>query len=100
MFILEALGELVEVFGGSRSGQEGPMSTKRCTCQRFGGSQEAITSPTPAPGQLRGMPPGASRASLMIIVCCLESLDCSEERALDRHDRRSGGLELNSRLAS
>ena len=53
MIVLEGLGELDEVFGGSRSGQEGSMSSKCCTCQRFRASQEAITSPTPAPGRLQ-----------------------------------------------
>ena len=33
MIVLEGLGEFLEVFGGSRSCQEGSMSTKRCTCQ-------------------------------------------------------------------
>ena len=53
MIVLEALGELVEVFGGSRSGQEGPMSTKCCTCQRFLDSQETINSPGWIPGKLQ-----------------------------------------------
>ena len=45
MIVVEALGELVEAFGGSRIGHESPMSTKCCSCQRFGGSQEALCSP-------------------------------------------------------
>ena len=53
MIVLEGFGELLEVFGGSRSGQEGSMSTKCCTCQRFGVSQEAISSPSPAPERLQ-----------------------------------------------
>ena len=75
MIVLEGLGELLEVLGGSRSGQEGSMSTKYCTCQRFWSSQEAASSPRPAPRMLRassvpapsrhrGMPPEASRARL------------------------------------
>ena len=85
MIVLEALGELVEVFGSSRIDQEGRKSTKRCTCQRFGASQEAVNSAVPhpgrfqqgsesSPGRLRGIPLEASRASLIIIVQCLESL--------------------------
>ena len=80
MIVFEALDE---VFGGSRSGQEGSMSTKCRTCQRFRASQEAITSPAPAPRMLRecsgnapemlrGMLPEASRASLLFVVQCLE----------------------------
>ena len=87
MIVLEALGELVDVIGGSRIGQEGRKSTK----QRFQASQEPMTSPTPAPEMFRWMLPEASRASLMIIVCCLESLSCLEELDLDRHDWRSAG---------
>ena len=99
MIVLEVLGELDEVFGGSRSGQEGSMNTKCCTCQLFGASQEAASSPGPAPknsgpapSRLRGIPPEASRASLMIIVECFESLWCPEKIALDRHDQRSAGF--------
>ena len=68
MIVLEALGELGEVFGGSRIGQERSMSTTCCTCQRFGAPQEAATSPAPAPEMLWGMPLEASRASLELIV--------------------------------
>ena len=75
MFVLEAPGELDEVFAGSRNGQEGSMSTTCCTRQRFPAPQEAMTSPTPAPGRFQGcsgnapamvwgMLPEASRASL------------------------------------
>ena len=53
MIVLEVLGEFDEVFGGSKSGREGSMSTKCCSCQRFGASQEAMTSPAPAPEMLR-----------------------------------------------
>ena len=66
MIILEALGELVEVLGGSRSGQEGPMSTKCCA--------DVFEHPTrrlppqrllrPGSDGLRGMPPEALRARL------------------------------------
>ena len=64
MIVLEALEELVEVFGVSMSGQEGLMSTKCCTCKRFLASQDAMSSPRRTPGQLRGRPQEASRARL------------------------------------
>ena len=87
MIVSEGFGERPEVFGGSRISQEGRNSTKRCTCPCFGASQE-VTPPQRrlqvgsrnAPGRLRGMLPEASRASLMIIVCCLESLACSRSQ--------------------
>ena len=53
MIVLGAVGDLDDVFGGSRSGQEGYMSTKRCTCQRFRGSQGAAISPGLAPSRLQ-----------------------------------------------
>ena len=53
MIVLEALGELVGVFGGSGIGQEGRKSTKRFTCQRFGSSQESVKSPTLVPEMLQ-----------------------------------------------
>ena len=75
MIVLQGFVELDEVFGGSRSDQEGSMSTRCCTCQRFGASQEPITPQRllqkcskHAPGTLRGMPPEASRASSQFVV--------------------------------
>ena len=56
MIVLEGFGELLEVFGGSRSGQAGSMTMKR--------SPEGDNPPAPAPSQLRQMPPEASRARL------------------------------------
>ena len=53
LIVFEALGELVEVCGGSRIGQEGLMSTKCCACPRLGASQEAISAPVPAPVRLQ-----------------------------------------------
>ena len=93
---------LDEVFGGSRSGQEGSMSTKCCTCQCFRASQEAISSPAPAPGMLRecsGNAPGDAPGSLARVsnVYCLvfgEPL-VFEEADLDRPDQRSAGLDFS-----
>ena len=70
MIVLEALGELHEVFGGSRSGQEGSMSTKWCACQRFWASKEAATSPGMAPSRLQvgsGSAPGDAPGSLACV---------------------------------
>ena len=61
MTVVEAFGKLVEVFGGSRIGPEGSMSTKWCTCQRFGSPQEAASSPGPAPEMLQFGSGGCSR---------------------------------------
>ena len=75
MIVLEALGEFDEVFGGSRSGQEGSMSTTCCTCPRFRASQEAITSPAPAPRMLpecSGNAPGDAPGS----VACVSNDYC------------------------
>ena len=61
MIVLEALGELVEVLGCSRIGQEGRKITKCGTCQRFGASLAAITPPGPAPKMLQVGSGGCSR---------------------------------------
>ena len=67
MIVLEGFGELLEVFGGSRSGQAGSMSTKRYTCQRLGALQKAIT------------PSGASSKSYLRIRARL-TLEASRAR--------------------
>ena len=71
VIVLEALGVVVEVFGGPSSRPQGSMSTKCRNCQRFEASQKAINAPALAPGicksasgRLRGMPPEALRARL------------------------------------
>ena len=57
MIVLEGFGELLEVFGGSRSGQEGSMSTKCCTFLSLPGGRGfpksgSRNAPGDAPGSL------------------------------------------------
>ena len=72
MIVLEAPSKLVEVFGGSRIGQEGPASAKCCTCES---RKLPRAGSNTAPGQLQvgsrsapGDAPGSlACASLMFI---------------------------------